>query len=118
MKFVLCFLVLCVISAYAFQDREFPYEYENQQEVARSPKCTPRYHECTQDRHSCCRGKLFKDQCLCFYPESNSGKDSLQEFCSCQQPWLFDKTEVIPKWPKTASVEYYCNLQTVCQRWH
>nr|B6DCT7.1 RecName: Full=U4-lycotoxin-Ls1d; Short=U4-LCTX-Ls1d; AltName: Full=Toxin-like structure LSTX-C5; Flags: Precursor [Lycosa singoriensis]ACI41353.1 toxin-like structure LSTX-C5 precursor [Lycosa singoriensis]CAS03623.1 toxin-like structure LSTX-C5 precursor [Lycosa singoriensis] len=51
-------------------------------EQVRAKACTPRLHDCSHDRHSCCRGELFKDVCYCFYPE---GEDKT-EVCSCQQP--------------------------------
>nr|B3EWH0.1 RecName: Full=Purotoxin-2; Short=PT2; AltName: Full=OMICRON-lycotoxin-Am1b; Short=OMICRON-LCTX-Am1b [Alopecosa marikovskyi]2MZF_A Chain A, Purotoxin-2 [Alopecosa marikovskyi]2MZG_A Chain A, Purotoxin-2 [Alopecosa marikovskyi] len=44
--------------------------------------CTPLLHDCSHDRHSCCRGDMFKYVCDCFYPE---GEDKT-EVCSCQQP--------------------------------
>uniref|UniRef100_A0A4V2H9U4 U56-Deinotoxin-Dsu1b_1 n=1 Tax=Deinopis subrufa TaxID=1905329 RepID=A0A4V2H9U4_DEISU len=83
MKFVLCFLVLCVISAYAFQDREFPYEYENQQEVARND-CIAKHHECTSNKEGCCDGKIFKYKCACYKVIDESGKDT--ERCACETP--------------------------------
>nr|B6DCU0.1 RecName: Full=Toxin-like structure LSTX-D1; Flags: Precursor [Lycosa singoriensis]ACI41356.1 toxin-like structure LSTX-D1 precursor [Lycosa singoriensis]CAS03625.1 toxin-like structure LSTX-D1 precursor [Lycosa singoriensis] len=50
-------------------------------EQVRAKACTPRLHDCSHDRHSCCRSELFKDVCTCFYPE---GGDN--EVCTCQQP--------------------------------
>nr|B3EWS7.1 RecName: Full=Toxin CSTX-14; Contains: RecName: Full=CSTX-14 A chain; Contains: RecName: Full=CSTX-14 B chain; Flags: Precursor [Cupiennius salei] len=42
--------------------------------------CTLRNHDCTDDRHSCCRSKMFKDVCKCFYPSQ-----AKKELCTCQQ---------------------------------
>uniref|UniRef100_A0A482ZF34 U21-Lycotoxin-Lsp1bf_1 n=1 Tax=Lycosa sp. SGP-2016 TaxID=1905177 RepID=A0A482ZF34_9ARAC len=51
-------------------------------EQPRAKACTPRFRDCSHDRHSCCRSSLFKDVCTCFYPENGDKK----EVCSCQQP--------------------------------
>nr|QDC23088.1 toxin 13 isoform b precursor [Cupiennius salei] len=49
--------------------------------------CTLRNHDCTDDRHSCCRSKMFKDVCTCFYPSQRSETDrAKKELCTCQQP--------------------------------
>nr|B6DCU5.1 RecName: Full=Toxin-like structure LSTX-D6; Flags: Precursor [Lycosa singoriensis]ACI41361.1 toxin-like structure LSTX-D6 precursor [Lycosa singoriensis]CAS03630.1 toxin-like structure LSTX-D6 precursor [Lycosa singoriensis] len=51
-------------------------------EQTRAKACTPRYYDCSHDRHSCCRSSMFKDVCTCFYPEGGDNK----EVCTCQQP--------------------------------
>nr|AHH30790.1 CpTx-1h toxin precursor [Cheiracanthium punctorium] len=48
------------------------------QEESRGKKCIERNKECTNDRHGCCRGKIFKDKCTCV----KSGKT---EKCVCTQ---------------------------------
>nr|B3EWS6.2 RecName: Full=Toxin CSTX-12; Contains: RecName: Full=CSTX-12 A chain; Contains: RecName: Full=CSTX-12 B chain; Flags: Precursor [Cupiennius salei]QDC23092.1 toxin 12 isoform a S1 precursor [Cupiennius salei]QDC23093.1 toxin 12 isoform a S2 precursor [Cupiennius salei] len=48
--------------------------------------CTLRNHDCTDDRHSCCRSKMFKDVCKCFYPSQRSDTArAKKELCTCQQ---------------------------------
>nr|B6DCU8.1 RecName: Full=Toxin-like structure LSTX-D9; Flags: Precursor [Lycosa singoriensis]ACI41364.1 toxin-like structure LSTX-D9 precursor [Lycosa singoriensis]CAS03633.1 toxin-like structure LSTX-D9 precursor [Lycosa singoriensis] len=51
-------------------------------EQTRAKACTPRYYDCSHDRHRCCRSSMFKDVCTCFYPEGGHYK----EVCTCQQP--------------------------------
>uniref|UniRef100_A0A482Z7Z3 U6-Lycotoxin-Lsp1m_1 n=1 Tax=Lycosa sp. SGP-2016 TaxID=1905177 RepID=A0A482Z7Z3_9ARAC len=51
-------------------------------EEMRAKTCTPLLHDCSHDRHSCCRSELFKYVCYCFYPEGEDKK----EVCSCQEP--------------------------------
>uniref|UniRef100_A0A482ZJL9 U6-Lycotoxin-Lsp1d_1 n=1 Tax=Lycosa sp. SGP-2016 TaxID=1905177 RepID=A0A482ZJL9_9ARAC len=48
-------------------------------EEMRAKTCTPLLHDCSHDRHSCCRGELFKYVCYCFYPE---GEDIFEQFAS------------------------------------
>nr|A0A059T2H4.1 RecName: Full=DELTA-miturgitoxin-Cp2a; Short=DELTA-MGTX-Cp2a; AltName: Full=Toxin CpTx-2a; AltName: Full=Toxin CpTx1-2a; Flags: Precursor [Cheiracanthium punctorium]AHH30791.1 CpTx-2a toxin precursor [Cheiracanthium punctorium] len=48
------------------------------QEESRGKKCIERNKECTNDRHGCCRGKIFKDKCECV---GSGGK----ERCVCKQ---------------------------------
>uniref|UniRef100_A0A482ZJV9 U6-Lycotoxin-Lsp1i_1 n=1 Tax=Lycosa sp. SGP-2016 TaxID=1905177 RepID=A0A482ZJV9_9ARAC len=46
-------------------------------EEMRAKTCTPLLHDCSHDRHSCCRGELFKYVCYCFYPEGEDKKKSV-----------------------------------------
>ncbi|GFY72993.1 uncharacterized protein TNIN_491341 [Trichonephila inaurata madagascariensis] len=54
-------------------------------EQSRSGDCIPQYHDCTKNRHGCCRGATFKYKCKCFYKEGKNGKPTNKEMCTCQQ---------------------------------
>nr|B6DCQ5.1 RecName: Full=U3-lycotoxin-Ls1a; AltName: Full=Toxin-like structure LSTX-B10; Flags: Precursor [Lycosa singoriensis]ACI41321.1 toxin-like structure LSTX-B10 precursor [Lycosa singoriensis]CAS03591.1 toxin-like structure LSTX-B10 precursor [Lycosa singoriensis] len=90
MKFVLLFGVL-LVTLFSYSSAEMLDDFDQadedellsliEKEEARAKECTPRFYDCSHDRHSCCRSELFKDVCTCFYPE---GGDN--EVCTCQQP--------------------------------
>uniref|UniRef100_A0A482ZJL0 U11-Lycotoxin-Lsp1g_1 n=1 Tax=Lycosa sp. SGP-2016 TaxID=1905177 RepID=A0A482ZJL0_9ARAC len=90
MKFAVLFGVL-LVTLFSYSSAEILDDLEQAEdadellslieEQTRAKECTPRFSDCTNDRHSCCRGELFKDVCTCFYAE-NGGN----EFCTCQQP--------------------------------
>ncbi|GFQ76705.1 u15-Nephitoxin-Nsp1a_1 [Trichonephila clavata] len=54
--------------------------------------CIPRHHDCTKQRHNCCRSKMFKDKCKCFYIAKNDTATE-EEMCTCQQSWYYNMTE-------------------------
>ncbi|GIY15584.1 uncharacterized protein CDAR_113481 [Caerostris darwini] len=60
-----------------------------------SKECIPRHQDCTAYRHRCCRSKMFKDKCLCFYKEGNGTAETEIEKCTCQQVWYLGMTEEV-----------------------
>ncbi|XP_055952949.1 toxin CSTX-11-like [Argiope bruennichi] len=47
-------------------------------------KCIEKHHECTHDKHNCCRGKFFKYECHCHDVVDEKGKK--RERCACHNP--------------------------------
>uniref|UniRef100_A0A482ZHE3 U27-Austrotoxin-Ht1k_1 n=1 Tax=Hickmania troglodytes TaxID=489260 RepID=A0A482ZHE3_9ARAC len=98
-KIILC-LALCAFTlAHALTEGKKD-AFENlldgygEEEAARANKqCVVRTHECTNNRHGCCRGEYMKDECTCFYAEKKDPKAKDVEVCSCQQPWLSKTAE-------------------------
>uniref|UniRef100_A0A482ZE73 U11-Lycotoxin-Lsp1r_1 n=1 Tax=Lycosa sp. SGP-2016 TaxID=1905177 RepID=A0A482ZE73_9ARAC len=76
MKFAVLFGVL-LVTLFSYSSAEILDDLEQAEdadellslieEQTRAKECTPRFSDCTNDRHSCCRGELFKDVCTCFY---------------------------------------------------
>ncbi|KAG8187478.1 hypothetical protein JTE90_009545 [Oedothorax gibbosus] len=102
--FLVVFSILVSLSSSESNDEEFSSlskfledqrsEFELQEETRSDKECIPRNHDCTSNRHGCCRGKMFKDHCVCFYKEGNDTLSSTEEeVCSCQQPWYHETTE-------------------------
>ncbi|XP_055953183.1 toxin-like structure LSTX-D3 [Argiope bruennichi] len=58
-------------------------------EEYRSDDCIPLHHDCTKNRHGCCRSDMFKYKCVCFY---KAGKAN-EETCSCQEKWYLRMAE-------------------------
>nr|QNF22863.1 U2-lycotoxin-Lt19a [Lycosa tarantula] len=97
MKLVVLFGVL-LVTLFSYSTAEMLDDFDQADEAdellslieeqTRAKECTPRYNDCSHDRHSCCRSELFKDVCTCFYPESGEG-----ELCTCQQPKHFKYME-------------------------
>uniref|UniRef100_A0A482Z7W6 U21-Lycotoxin-Lsp1az_1 n=1 Tax=Lycosa sp. SGP-2016 TaxID=1905177 RepID=A0A482Z7W6_9ARAC len=38
--------------------------------------CIPKHHECTSDKHGCCRGHMFKYKCQCTTVVDQSGEQA------------------------------------------
>uniref|UniRef100_A0A482Z9W6 U18-Lycotoxin-Lsp1a_1 n=1 Tax=Lycosa sp. SGP-2016 TaxID=1905177 RepID=A0A482Z9W6_9ARAC len=55
--------------------------------------CIPKHHECTSDRHGCCRGKLFKYKCQCV-KMVNAQKEETER-CACITPGLHKAAEFV-----------------------
>uniref|UniRef100_A0A482ZC82 U30-Austrotoxin-Ht1b_1 n=1 Tax=Hickmania troglodytes TaxID=489260 RepID=A0A482ZC82_9ARAC len=95
MKVILCLALFCILPFVCFEHRE-KAAFDNllegfgspNEEEARQKQCILRTHECTNNRHGCCRGEYMKDDCTCFYAEKTDPKAKDVEVCSCQQPWL------------------------------
>uniref|UniRef100_A0A4Q8K2W4 U15-Nephitoxin-Nsp1a_1 n=1 Tax=Nephila sp. SGP-2016 TaxID=1905176 RepID=A0A4Q8K2W4_9ARAC len=78
-----------------FEDLEFlETELEAIEDNFRSEEetCIPRHYDCTKQRHNCCRSKMFKDKCKCFYIAKND-TTAEEEMCTCQQSWYYNMTE-------------------------
>uniref|UniRef100_A0A482ZEU1 U21-Lycotoxin-Lsp1ad_1 n=1 Tax=Lycosa sp. SGP-2016 TaxID=1905177 RepID=A0A482ZEU1_9ARAC len=43
--------------------------------------CIPKHHECTSDKHGCCRGHMFKYKCQCTTVVDQSGEQAERCFC-------------------------------------
>ncbi|KAF8771688.1 U1-lycotoxin-Ls1jj like protein [Argiope bruennichi] len=50
-------------------------------------KCIEKHHECTHDKHNCCRGKLFKYKCHCHDVKDEKGEKT--ERCACHNPFSY-----------------------------
>uniref|UniRef100_A0A482ZCH4 U35-Austrotoxin-Ht1i_1 n=1 Tax=Hickmania troglodytes TaxID=489260 RepID=A0A482ZCH4_9ARAC len=95
MKVILCLALFAFSLSYALNIEE-KAAFDNllegfgspNEEEARQKQCILRTHECTNNRHGCCRGEYMKDDCTCFYAEKTDPKAKDVEVCSCQQPWL------------------------------
>nr|QNF22871.1 U2-lycotoxin-Lt19c [Lycosa tarantula] len=55
--------------------------------------CIPKHHECTSNRHGCCRGKLFKYKCQCV-KMVNAQKEETER-CACITPGLHKAVEFV-----------------------
>ncbi|XP_055952917.1 U4-lycotoxin-Ls1a-like [Argiope bruennichi] len=61
----------------------------------RSDACIPLHHDCTKNRHGCCRSEKFKYKCWCFYKAGNNSHPTNEETCSCQEKWYLRMTEKV-----------------------
>uniref|UniRef100_A0A482Z8G1 U10-Theriditoxin-Lha1d_1 n=1 Tax=Latrodectus hasselti TaxID=256736 RepID=A0A482Z8G1_LATHA len=96
MNFVYIFLAAVVVFFRLISAKDIGLDSEKDEtpnspffleEEARSDECTPLTHDCTHDRHSCCRGPTFKYKCDCLYPFDNSTSTWDQnELCFCIEP--------------------------------
>ncbi|GBN78653.1 hypothetical protein AVEN_107351-2 [Araneus ventricosus] len=64
-------------------------------EEYRSDDCIPLHHDCTANRHGCCRSDTFKYKCRCFYKAGNDSAPTNEEVCSCQEKWYLRVTEQV-----------------------
>nr|B6DCM4.1 RecName: Full=U1-lycotoxin-Ls1t; AltName: Full=Toxin-like structure LSTX-A35; Flags: Precursor [Lycosa singoriensis]ACI41290.1 toxin-like structure LSTX-A35 precursor [Lycosa singoriensis]CAS03560.1 toxin-like structure LSTX-A35 precursor [Lycosa singoriensis] len=44
-------------------------------------ECIPKHHECTSDKHGCCRGNFFKYKCQCTTVVTQDGEQTERCFC-------------------------------------
>uniref|UniRef100_A0A482ZG95 U35-Austrotoxin-Ht1p_1 n=1 Tax=Hickmania troglodytes TaxID=489260 RepID=A0A482ZG95_9ARAC len=73
MKVILCLALFAFSLSYALNIEE-KAAFDNllegfgspNEEEARQKQCILRTHECTNNRHGCCRGEYMKDDCTCF----------------------------------------------------
>ncbi|KAF8772062.1 U1-lycotoxin-Ls1b like protein [Argiope bruennichi] len=50
-------------------------------------KCIEKHHECTHDKHNCCKGTFFKYKCHCYDVEDEKGEK--RERCACHNPFRY-----------------------------
>nr|B6DCP2.1 RecName: Full=U1-lycotoxin-Ls1kk; AltName: Full=Toxin-like structure LSTX-A53; Flags: Precursor [Lycosa singoriensis]ACI41308.1 toxin-like structure LSTX-A53 precursor [Lycosa singoriensis]CAS03578.1 toxin-like structure LSTX-A53 precursor [Lycosa singoriensis] len=89
MKFVLLFGVF-LVTLFSYSSAEMLDDFDQadedellsliEKEEARKD-CIPKHHECTNNKHGCCRGHLFKYKCQCTTVVTQSGEETERCFC-------------------------------------
>nr|B6DCV0.1 RecName: Full=U5-lycotoxin-Ls1a; AltName: Full=Toxin-like structure LSTX-E1; Flags: Precursor [Lycosa singoriensis]ACI41366.1 toxin-like structure LSTX-E1 precursor [Lycosa singoriensis]CAS03635.1 toxin-like structure LSTX-E1 precursor [Lycosa singoriensis] len=105
MKYQILFgVVFLTLLSYCYSEIEDEFENFVDEEMveaddpfslARKDKenCIPKHHECTSDRHGCCRGSMFKYKCQCV-KIVNAQKEETER-CACITPGLHKAAEFV-----------------------
>ncbi|GBN78651.1 U1-lycotoxin-Ls1k [Araneus ventricosus] len=54
---------------------------------AEEKQCIEKHHECTHDKHNCCKGTFFRYKCHCYDVADEKGEKT--ERCACHNPFRY-----------------------------